>query len=613
MTDSRIFGAAVSGPTTAISFGSANGSVGLEFYVNQPVYLKYVHQWRNNSQLNRVTPFILYLVTSSTAGQEVVGGRGSIPAGNGGWIQGQANPVLLTPGNRYKISLQNMPYSAYTNDQFYKGQKYASGVGNSVIFAPGEAQTLSGNQGTYASNSGYPNTDYSDTNWWIDITVTDAGFPTPLKLGASGTVGKKTAATAVLNLGASGVSVKRSIQNATAYLNLRASGRSFTSDSLVGTARLTLGASGVVTRQASIPGTAELQLGGSGTVSKSTEVGAIAELKLGAPTPTDFWRGVADGVRDALLEHNWNPDRRHFQEASQVDAEALPADVLGGLFALSIGDHERAHETIRHLRTFRVKGQQIAGGHYRNTCTMIGYKPYGALGAQGHVSPPQVIDQAWTWLAEIFKGNYGEPIGDDVRSLINWHYSWITAGPSALYGAQFLGVNRTIWNANYKVVSRPTLAAAAWGYLAASGSSLLFPVDALPRPQIPAVELSTSPIGDGARHRLDFAWTVADRVPATVYENRLQSRTDRYGPWNEVFEHQSEYQSDTIEQPDGSYAHVITVPQPSVTTQFRVLVRMRNALYGEWTTSNTVQIYSHHSAVFPGPTTFPSPTLFPQG
>jgi hypothetical protein len=434
-------------------------------------------------------------------------------------------------------------------------------------------------------------------------------------LGARAMVGKKTQATANLQLGAAPKSYyKRATISSTAYMNLRASGRSYVSDSIVGVARLQLGASGQVTRSqdVSIKGVAELQLGASAESHKETEIGATAELRLAAPTPSDFWRAVSEGVRDALLAENWNAERQHFKEAAQVDAEALSADVLGGLFALSIGDYQRAHQTVRHLRNFRVKGQQIAGGHYRNSRTLMGYKPYGTLGEQAHDRPPQVIDQPHTWQAEIFKGNYGEPIGDDVHSLQDWHYTSITPGPSALYGAQFLGINRTIWSTGYKMVARPQLASAAWGFLAATGSSLLFPVRPLPRPQVEHIELTTRPDSTPNRHRLDFTWGVVDDVPTSVYQNRLEYRTDRYGPWRQVFAHLSEHQAQDIITEDG-FAHTITVPHPNETTQYRVWIRMRNALYGEWACSNVVQVYSSKSAVFPSPNTYPSPTLFPQG
>jgi hypothetical protein len=599
VTDFSLFtnsnGTRTSGPANnAVSAGQTL-TFGVEFTVTKRVWLKTAILWRNDSRCSGTPTFQLYQVNSSSSGTAIAGGAGTMPSGNyGGWGYGRTNPLMLSPGITYKMAMVIPNYYHSTRNQFWSGQVYANGLGNNgVISAPSAQASRSGKQMSYVYGNGYPNSDDSDTNFWVDVTVTDVDPTAVLLLGSKGSKGKYGQVN--LGLGASQTAFKRVSKASAQTMHFAAVGFYQFSSSVRSALDLALDALGGDTYHHTdeIQVDLDLPLGSTSSAFKTVPQHDEAVLGLHTLRLGDFFRNVAHSVRDSLLINHWSEANGRFKQAAGMDAEQLSATAMGGLFLTAIGDHARGHLNIRHLRSFRVKNHDVLGPNYEGPRQVMGYKPYAELGDDAHTNPPTVIDQPGSWAAVLFKMRYGEPVGDDVDSLRKWNYTKIVSDPDhSLYGAQFIGYSRTVSANGYQTYARPSLAAAAWAILAASDVRGVLAIDAPRRPTATAIVLQSVPQPSEGRFKLAVSWLLDDGDQATYYEVSFE-KVDGTGKWVPVFP-----QSTTgplVSVLEGSrYVVRALIPAPDHSTSFRARIRVRNA---EWGTSYSQAIPADRLAI----------------
>jgi hypothetical protein len=316
----------------------------------------------------------------------------------------------------------------------------------------------------------------------------------------------------------------------------------------------------------------------------------FALRNLAAVTGVTSYATAAQSVRTALLASSWVASPGRWKEAADVDAEALQATVMGGLFALAIGDWDKARASIQHLKRFRIKSVGISAPHYAGASGLIGYRPYADAGSAPHTNPPAVIDQEGTWLTTLFKMRFGEPIGDDIASLYRWGQTTISSDPThQLYGAQFLRYSGNATTAPYNLRARPHLGVAAWGHLLANGArGLLLPDPApLPVPSVPGLAITFVP--STGRYQLRYTWTADQSVPAVAYEAQIEVSTDGESTWSPAPGGSlSGFLAAVVDPAVGANGFSATwiLPSPSnLASHYRVKLRLRNTAFGAWMTS----------------------------
>jgi hypothetical protein len=314
---------------------------------------------------------------------------------------------------------------------------------------------------------------------------------------------------------------------------------------------------------------------------------------LGQQTGVSSYATAAQTARSELLSAYWLTAGQRWRESTASDAESLWATALGGLFALAVGDRDKARASIQHLRRFRVKGATISAPHYSGASGLIGYKPYADLGSlTPHLNPPAVIDQAGTWAAILFKMRYGEPIGDDVAALYRWQQTQISSDPAhALYAAQFLSYSANATSNGYALRARPHLAAAGWGHLLSKGGRALFTPDPRPTPTPLDIGLTISYDRAAGRYLLRYSWRQDLLIPAAGYEAVVERSVDAGSSWSAA---SSTQQGSTLSAADpGSGADWFaaawsTAAPDNPSAEFRVRIRLRNASFGAWVTGPSV-------------------------
>jgi hypothetical protein len=326
------------------------------------------------------------------------------------------------------------------------------------------------------------------------------------------------------------------------------------------------------------------------TMATSTRTRAatyFAYRDLAAVTGTTSYATAAQNVRTALLADCWVASPGRWKEASDADAESLHATVMGGLFALAIGDQAKARASIRHLKRFRVKNAGVSAPHYAGPTGLLGYKTYADAGSAPHTSPPAVIDQEGTWLGVLFKMRYGEPIGDDVVSLYRWGQNSISADPTHdLYSPQFLRYSGNATTAPYNLRARPHLAVGSWGHILANGGRALLVPDPLPAPVPTEMGLSVAFDSASGRYQFRYTWKADPSVPAVAYEAVAEQSTDSEVTWSAASSGSVQGQlggaADLSVGTNGFSATWSTPPPDNAGTRYRVRVRLRNAAFGSW-------------------------------
>lgn len=318
-------------------------------------------------------------------------------------------------------------------------------------------------------------------------------------------------------------------------------------------------------------------------------VGYFALRDLGLLTGDASYTQAADAIKASLRVNHWADRTQRFARGIGDESGSLMATALGGLFLTATGEHQRARAQIRHLRHYRVKNRSINGFHVDGPSGLQGYKPLGdgsltTVGSTAGPAGPLVIDQAGSWLALLFASRFGEPIGEDIRSLARWRYN--DDNSSFLYGAQWLRYSAD----SSALRARPYLGSAAWAYLLSQGAVGLLGPDPVALPVVISASLASSYDYGLRRLVLTAAWT-RNTAPCAAYELVLESTTNNGSTWSQA----QNTVRDSIERArvGNGYRYVWKLRMPANSaTRYRVRVRLRNARFGSWVTSSTVVLPS---------------------
>lgn len=166
------------GPTDAAA-DDAPYTMGLEFDVSSPVWLKSINFWQpsGNSPSSAVRKALLYRVTDASNGVLLLG-PSDFPATVPNW--NAFNPGVgfypaLTAGNVYRACVHH-PLGRYPADANY----YSAGAGTPPkVVGPlriaDAALATGGHQNSFIQNAvaQFPNTAFNSARYWISVTVTD--------------------------------------------------------------------------------------------------------------------------------------------------------------------------------------------------------------------------------------------------------------------------------------------------------------------------------------------------------------------------------------------------------------------------------------------------------
>jgi hypothetical protein len=314
---------------------------------------------------------------------------------------------------------------------------------------------------------------------------------------------------------------------------------------------------------------------------------ALRDLALA--TGDTSYASTAVGIRDSLLRNHWSTATRRFARGIGDGTGSLRATVYGGLFLLAVGERGKARDVVRHLRHYRLKGAQIDAFHVDGPADLIGYRPYGDgyLVEQGTPpNGPQVIDQAGSWAAALLKARYGEPIGEDVRSLARWRFNHDDS--SYLFGSQWLNYSTDSSPGDSTTLrARPYLGSAAWAYLLARGAQDLLTPDPLPVPAPTGLVFAARYDYAARRMVLTGTWGRDFTVPCAAYEAVLEQSTNSGVSWSQTLP--TSRNSIERARSGSGYRFVWTLRMPSnLGTRYRMRLRLRNARFGAWVTSGQV-------------------------
>jgi hypothetical protein len=322
-------------------------------------------------------------------------------------------------------------------------------------------------------------------------------------------------------------------------------------------------------------------------------VGYFALRDLGLATGDTTYTAAAAALKTSLLRDHWVTEAPRATRGVGDTAGSLHAQVLAGLFLLAVGERGRARDVVRHLRHYRVKDAEVDAFHVEGPDRLIGYRPVG----DAYLSPsqsgdgPEVIDQAGSWLAVLFKYRFGEPVGDDVRSLQKWRYN--DDDSSYLYGAQWLNYSTDSEVGDAVAVrARPYLGSAAWAYLLSTGAQDLLAPDPLPAPDPSGLTLASRYDYQARRVVLTGGFSRNSAVACAAYEASLEFSINNGSTWANV---SGSTQRDSIERARSGAGYKLEwrFRMPSNTaTRYRMKLRLRNASFGSWVTSSAVTLPS---------------------
>jgi hypothetical protein len=259
------------GPSTA-SLDSGGPSLATEFYVTATAWLTQLWFWRPTTEVTGPVVGRVYRVDTETA---VAGTDVTFTLSATGWhAAALAAAVALEPNVRYRATVR-FPNNYASTGSYWSTGPGGPGITNGPLTAPGSGggATQSSFQGAfvYAPGLAFPASQFSATNYWVDLTVSDTDPDAHVGAG-----------TATIALAAEASGTKSTTGAGSADLTLAAAGTGTKDTSAAGAAPLTLAAEATATRGATGSGTAPLGLGGGGIGEHHGSASGTAALGLAA-------------------------------------------------------------------------------------------------------------------------------------------------------------------------------------------------------------------------------------------------------------------------------------------------------------------------------------------
>lgn len=178
MTDYSVYHLLENGPTN-VTADDAAYTMGLEFDVSEPCWLKSIHFWQGsgNSPSSATRKALLYRVVDASNGTLLLG-PSDFPATINGWNEydpGIGDYPALDVGSVYRACVFH-PAGRYSAEANY----YSSGAGgtplvNGPLRVADADLATGGHQNSFIANATpqFPNTAFNSARYFISITVTD--------------------------------------------------------------------------------------------------------------------------------------------------------------------------------------------------------------------------------------------------------------------------------------------------------------------------------------------------------------------------------------------------------------------------------------------------------
>lgn len=191
MTTVRAF--ASESPSTTVVNDTGQVNLGMEFYVLAPAWV--THIWWFQPSTGGETPSTaprtvgIWLNTDASTGNtgSLVGSTVTQAPVGSGWQQvALPTPIALDQFPRYRVTVYHPEgkYNALAT-YFNSGSGQPGSVDQTfggLLVVPNTDHTVGTDQGSfnYSSSFAYPLDSFNDTNYWVDVTVTDvnpAAYP----------------------------------------------------------------------------------------------------------------------------------------------------------------------------------------------------------------------------------------------------------------------------------------------------------------------------------------------------------------------------------------------------------------------------------------------------
>lgn len=167
-------------PPTVAEADPVPVSLGLEFYVTANSTVTQIHFWQPTTGADASTRSVAIY----TATGVLVSPAETLTVSGVGWqTKTLATPVPVAANTRYRATVYHPGGQYPATPSYYTTGGGGSVLTNGVLVVPNNAASTSPGQGTYqyATGISFPNSMYSSTSYWCDVSV----LPVPVVLGAS--------------------------------------------------------------------------------------------------------------------------------------------------------------------------------------------------------------------------------------------------------------------------------------------------------------------------------------------------------------------------------------------------------------------------------------------
>jgi hypothetical protein len=305
----------------------------------------------------------------------------------------------------------------------------------------------------------------------------------------------------------------------------------------------------------------------------STSTNALCWLffrDLGEDSGVSLDRDIARDIEKALDNNHWVPELQRFTKSLGTTNRDTGADIWGGLYQLATGQRGRAKQSLRSLAYAKMIGITITDSYYGGATGLAGYLPTNTAG-------PHVLDQELTWGALLFKGRYGEPLGDDLSAMRRW-----LAVTPATVGSQFLSFSGSTGG----LIARPKTTVAAMAFLVAQRTRLFWQLP-VARPRVVAAQLTVTKLGPKG-YQFTYEWAPEDEREPVFFETVAERSFDNGMTWVSMPSRSRSGQISEVRRTSDSiwpwlYGASWIEPGPltnNIVT--RVRVRMRANWFGAW-------------------------------
>jgi len=169
-------------------------TLGTRFTLSATGWATHIHYWRSSTSDTGTHNAAIFKVSD---GSVVTGTTVVAPASGIGWqTVALPAPVQLDAATMYCVAVHHPDgHPPFTGSYWVVGGPGATGITNGILTAPNSADA--GGQGVFngGSSLAHPTGSFNQTNYWVDVTVSDTDPNAPIFDSAADTIGLTDAVT----------------------------------------------------------------------------------------------------------------------------------------------------------------------------------------------------------------------------------------------------------------------------------------------------------------------------------------------------------------------------------------------------------------------------------